>query len=237
MIRTTLPMYNKIVLLEDDVFHQVKIEEMLEGSSFELVKSFSSVKGLFEFIQKTGPCILICDLFIDGKPEGARFILQNNFPNCEVIAITMSTDEEIFQSLIKKIPYYLIKPFHKLTLLSTLNQIALTQVKEPSGYLLLSGKNSKKKERVLVEHILYIEAKGNYITFYCNNNQKFCEKVSLKKYLETHPLPSLIRVHQNFAINLTKVKSLESQFIQIEPNIRIPISKTYKQNITVGLNI
>lgn len=223
-------MSNKVVLLEDDIFYQIKIAEMLENSPYKLIKTFTSPEGLEEYLLGNSPCILICDLFIDSMPNGAHFLIKNKIEGVQIIAISMSTDENMYESLLNNIQHYLVKPFHKLTLVSSLKSLTKNI---NNSFIMLSSKNSKKKERVLIYSILYIESRGNYITIFCENNQRFCEKISLKKFLEKSFDKQIIRIHQNYAINVNRITSLEKNYVHIGPNINIPVSKTFKQNIAI----
>lgn len=224
----------KVVLLEDDIIFQIRLEEMMLNSNFELLAIFSSPHGLYEYLSSVGPCILVCDLVIEGRPRGFEFIQNLDLPHVSVVAISMMTEMEIFQKIIKRSIPFIVKPFHRFTLLSTLQNVSTlinleSENKINSGqYIFLSNK-TKDKVKIWVKDILYLETQGNYMTYYCMDGRKFVEKVSMRIFLNKHIHFEFIQIHKNYAINLKHIAKIDGDVVILSNGIELPLSKTFRK--------
>lgn len=226
----------KVILLEDDVIFQIRLEEMMLNTNFELLAIFSSPHGLYEYLASVGPCILLCDLVIDGRPKGFEFIQNLDLPHVSVVAISMMTEVEMFQKIAKRSIPFIVKPFHRFTLLSILqNQANLISLESESNgdiinYIFLSNK-TKNKEKIWIKDILYLETQGNYLTYYCVDSRKFVEKVSMRFFLNKYSHFEFIQIHKNFSMNIRHVVKVNRDSVILSNTVKLPLSKTYRKLI------
>lgn len=225
----------KVVLLEDEPFFQVKVERMLADSQFSLVKSFASTDGVLEYLMLNPVDVFLSDLIIDGKPKGADFIQKLNLPQTAIVAISTSVDQDIFDHLLPKVFSYLVKPFHKLSLLSTLDAavrslpIQTDAAEQANGVLFLAGAGGRK-ERVRINEIIYVEVELNYC-FVHTIQHKYAIKTSLNKFMkETGNTAKLVRVHYKYTINPRFIESYDAQFVTLFTGKKLPLSSTFKSS-------
>ncbi len=225
-----------IVLLEDDLFFQLRLEQMLDDTEFKITKIFEDTTGIRDYLEENRQTIFICDLFIDRKPKGLQLIKTLNLPEIPVIGITNSVDRQVFNELKPYVKHYLIKPFHKLTLLSTLTvineELRHKLNKETSDNPLVFLRTmAGHKELVYLTDIVYIEASGNYITLTTTGNKTYVEKISLTRFMEDHTEQLLIRIHHKFAVNRLYIRKISSKEVQLTTGRSLPVSYTFKSGL------
>lgn len=107
---------------------------------------------------------------------------------------------------------------------------------------LISFKDERNTLRLSlkINDVLYLESSDNYVNIFYMSQQKkevYLLRNSLKKLEESLPELVFIRCHRSFLINRNIVKTIkrekEGVFIELESNpiIRIPVSKTYIENV------
>lgn len=85
-----------------------------------------------------------------------------------------------------------------------------------------------KELTFLVEEIVYIEAKGNYVTV-VSNTKEAKGYVSLKKVEDMLRDTSIIRIHRSFLVNLQYVKSIIWGKVILLTDETIPLGRLYYQ--------
>lgn len=97
-------------------------------------------------------------------------------------------------------------------------------------------KSDYKLVQIRLEDILYIEGLKDYLKIYTENDPRpVLTLISMKSMEERLPSPRFMRVHRSYIVQMNKVKTLDKGQI-IFGKTRIPISDTYKTDITAYLN-
>ena len=97
-------------------------------------------------------------------------------------------------------------------------------------------KTEYKQVQVELRKILYIEGLKDYLKIYTENDPRpVLTLISMKSMEERLPSPRFMRVHRSYIVQMNKVKTLDKGQI-IFGKTRIPISDTYKTDITAYLN-
>lgn len=231
----------KIVLLEDDPIDQIKIEIMIaEFTSseydFKLVGMYDSLTALLEFLETQTVDIIISDVFTKKRATGIELLrkLKNNVT--PIILITQSQDLEIYKAS-KEYRHiqYLIKPFHKFTLQSTIEcAISINREKQEEEnsskkFIFLKG-NSDNVDKIRLDEILFLETDGNYCYIH-TKNKKYILKKSLHKILQDELDESFIRIHHRYAVNKYHIQIVKLQSIEISGKIDLPIGKSFKKMV------
>ncbi len=231
----------KIALLESDPIDRIKIEIMVaeftsSEYSFKLVGVFSTIVALLRFIESQTVDIIICETFNKNQVMGIESLdkLKNN--TTPIILITHSHDLEVYQKS-KQYQYfqYLVKPFHKFTLQSTVeNALSVKYYKQIEAdtdkrFIFLRG-NSDRTDRVSLDEILFLETNGNYCNIH-TKKKKYIKKKSLNKILHDELDDNFIRIHHWYAINKRHIQAVKHQSLEISGEIVFPIGKGFKKQI------
>lgn len=86
------------------------------------------------------------------------------------------------------------------------------------------------KSKVYLDKLKYIKSDGNYLEF-VTEDKTVIDRNKLKDILNTLP-PNFVRVHRSYVINKNFIDALNSKTLLLKPNIEIPLSRTYKTNLT-----
>jgi len=86
------------------------------------------------------------------------------------------------------------------------------------------------KSKVYLDSLKYIKSDGNYLEF-VTTDKTIIDRNKLKDILDQLP-PNFVHVHRSYVINKNFIEALNSRSLFLKPNIQIPISRTYKSNIT-----
>ena len=125
-----------IVLLDDDPIDCIKVEIMVSEfitneMTFRLVAVFSELDALLTYLQTHTVDIIISDIFTEKKATGIELLKTLRHNQTPIILVTQSLEKEVFTEAKKYRKFhYLIKPFHQLTLQSTIENIMAENFKE-----------------------------------------------------------------------------------------------------------
>lgn len=95
-------------------------------------------------------------------------------------------------------------------------------------------KSKLRKYKVFVNDIRYVEAMGDYVKVVTYDDH-YEVLSTMKAFNKELPENQFLRVHKSFLINLTKVESYSSKFIQLE-DMEIPLSRHRKDDLKEALN-
>lgn len=151
--------------------------------------------------------------------------------NYPYIIITTAYREYALESYELDVLDYLVKPIPFDRFLKSTNKLT-DRLHEKKGELIhilsephIFIKIDKRMVKVVLSDILYIESLKDYIKIYTMIGNFIAYK-SLASIINELPSENFIRVHKSFAIALNKVKSVDSNSIEIENKI-IPIGRIY----------
>ena len=113
----------KILIVEDDPLFALDLRMLIDELEYELVGVVDNATNFFEELEKQTPDLVLMDVKIRGQLTGIEIAkrMRASKNDTAIIFIT-SFDDRKYYDEIKDIPHfgYLIKPFNKLTLESTI---------------------------------------------------------------------------------------------------------------------
>jgi DNA-binding LytR/AlgR family response regulator len=224
-----------VLVLEDDLFFQTALGYMLKDSNYIIEDAIDNLNSLEECLNTKSYDLLICDLNIQGEYVKPELLLKIKMLNIPILCITATLEEKIYNDLKEIVNGYLVKPFHKITLLSTLEK-CLEQFTKAKLHdfidqkYLFVRKHGSVLEKFNFSDILYVESEGNYCYIH-TKGKKVIEKISLTKLLKEKLDDRFRRVHHKYAINTEFLSSMGSNEIILFSNHKIPCSSTFKSNL------
>ncbi len=95
-------------------------------------------------------------------------------------------------------------------------------------------KSNLKKKKVYLTELLYVQALGDYIKLVTNHDSLVV--LSTMKAFETQlPKDRFLRIHKSYIVNLNRVQKYSSQFVDIDNNDKLPLSRTRKIELRKAL--
>jgi two-component system response regulator LytT len=222
-----------ILLIEDDIFWQTKMEkELYNIEPSWKTTSVNNLDKAKEYLSNTIPDIIIADVLI-GNETIFNLFDNETYKNIPVVFMTASEDEMLYDhSKEYTDSIYLVKPFHKICLKSAIENTMLIYKRRLSRNakgISVRGIHNEKIE-LKVHEIVAVESVKNYCIIKTSKNQ-YALKVSLSKILEDMK-PTLIQIHKTYLVNkefITKL-NLSKQTVQTSIGV-LPIGRKYKENI------
>lgn len=90
--------------------------------------------------------------------------------------------------------------------------------------------------RILMKHILYVEAGGSYCTLHVHGMPPILVSAPLARVAEHLDGEYFIRVHRSYLVNKLHIESIAGNFLQVG-NVSIPVSKFMKKKVLGSLNM
>lgn len=107
------------------------------------------------------------------------------------------------------------------------------KVQQPADFIFI--KMDTKLIRVNHSEINYIQAEKDFSSVYIDNRRIFAS-MHLKMFEDALPKPAFLRVHRSFIVNLSKIKSIKGNTLELETS-EIPIGANYKDELYKILRI
>jgi DNA-binding LytR/AlgR family response regulator len=229
----------KILLIEDELVWQIKIRMILEELGWELVKITSSIDSIEEDIATTQYNLILSDIVLD---DISVFTFFKEMTDCKtpIVFMTNRPSESYYEST-KNLSYsaLLIKPFHALTLKSTVDLLFKdykepieenSEPQKPSEHgIWVKGKHNLKVW-VEEEKILWIHSNGNYC-YIQTATAKYSIKAALSNLVHSFS-DSFIQIHRAYLINVQYIQKIELTRHNLYINKQeLPISRKYKEQV------
>ena len=229
---------NKIYVVEDMAMSRAALINMLTKNDFEVLGSAANAEMAWDEIQNLDIDLILLDINLAGKLDGiwlAEKIRKNM--TISIVFLTAYSDDETLQKLSLLNPNgYLLKPYNKATLITTIN-IALQQFRALSTKPNITNdativiESGGKKIKFQISRIHFIQSDGNYIEIHLKE-KNYIVRDKLLNFLDNLPENNLFRqVHLRYIININLIESITSKSVFIN-NIEIPVSKKFRNILT-----
>lgn len=218
-----------------------------ENSSHDIIKDYgnnlpylSHQKSCYnafeaiEYLNKNTVDLIFLDI---NMPKLSGFDFLKTISNPPKIIVTTAYKEFALEGYELNIDDYLLKPFSFQRFIIAVNKVndslskhfnSIKDTKIESTNLFL--KDNKKHYQIKLKNILFIEAYGNYVKVYLEDQMIITHQtlVSFEKFL---PVSQFVKVHKSFIIAIDKINLVEGNRVFIQ-TYKIPIGKMYKLNIS-----
>ncbi|MBX2872159.1 MAG: response regulator transcription factor [Saprospiraceae bacterium] len=203
--------------------------------SLQLMKNCYDALEAFEYLKEKSVDLIFLDLNMP-KLKGFEFLRVLAHP--PKVIVTTAYAEYAIEGYELDIVDYLLKPFSFERFLKAVNKAIEHTPPSPAMPPLASPppnekriflQSNKKHTQVIVSHIQYIEAAGNYCKIFIQG-EMIMTRSKISDLLSTLPDADFLQVHKSFAVAIKHIQSIEGNRIYIGEHT-IPIGKYYKANI------
>ncbi len=229
----------RILIVEDDMIIAANLSLQLTKLGYEVTGIESRGEEAIYHAQLNVPDIILMDVNLKGNLDGIETvrIIQRN-KDIPIVYLTANNDEATFVRAKGTHPHaFISKPFNKINLQRTIALVG-EQIRERTTVLptdtaveLLEDRifvrHNGKMVKILLDHILYVEADRNYCNIVTENGNYLV--VSTLKAIENRLRNrSFIRVHRSFMVNISKLDSVAESHLEIRRKT-IPVSRSHKE--------
>ena len=225
------------ILIEDDIAWRSKLQMMLDELDITILGIATTVTESVQLLSKHKPHFIVADILLEEKLVFDALTPSIKTHNTPIIFITNSDKEIHYKRAIsdslKQI--YLVKPIHKLTLKSAIENLVgsldplLTKKKVNS--LKIKGKHNESIE-IPFDKIVYLSQNLKYCTIHTLNKQ-FTLKKAMQQVIEMLD-DRFLRVHISFCINTNFIQNFEAGLHNVKltsNDIAVPIGIRYIDSV------
>lgn len=178
-------------------------------------------------------------LFLDVEmPNISGLELIDSLENVPLVIMITSKKEYAVDAFEKHVVDYLVKPVTLPRFLSSVNfakKIYENRKVRHETKETLFIKADGKWNKLNIPEIKYLQAMGDYVRIFTNNN-KFMVNKTMKTLMENLPSKNFVRVHRSYIVNTAYIDNIEDNSIAIGQDI-IPISERFKAHFMKQLNL
>lgn len=232
MVRLTMNSIDSgsyILVVENDDFFAIKVEMMLMEIGYTQIKVVDNASSALLLVSLRAPTLVISDIYIEGIQTGIDLMNQLITLKIPCILMTQYENARLYEKANQNaVVPYLVKPFHQLTLKSTIDMLMERHEDMLASRTIFIRGSQNKQDRVNLAEILWIETDANYSYIY-TAKRKYVLKKPLKTLL-TELDKRFIRVHHSYAVNSMHITLLTATSVQVGSTL-IPVSRTYKEEL------
>jgi two-component system LytT family response regulator len=205
----------------------------------ELSGTYTNPLQALDYITSDQPPMLV--LMDVDMPEISGIKMTGLINGGSLIVFTTSYKEYALEAFENNIFDYLLKPVSYERFLRCMQKVKSELVlklkpenKELNSFFVKTEVRGKLI-RILIDDILYIESKLNYIHIHIN-------KENIKTYLTIHelmeklPKDQFIRIHRSFIINTHRITSIENGQVKLDKQVSIPLGRSYHDHFFQQIN-
>ncbi len=217
--------YKCIIVDDEPLARKLIAEHINELKELDLVGEFRSAIEAKNFASENQVDIIFLDI---NMPKLSGMDYLKNHHNDGLVIFTTAYPEFAVEAFEQNAFDYLLKPISFDRFLKSINKVKTHldgQVSDKSQSITI--KENKRLYKLPLDHILYIEAYGDYIKIH-TADKVYTIKETLSHYEKVLD-QDFRRIHRSFIIRMDKIKFVEGNQLSIN-NTKIPISSGYKES-------
>lgn len=229
--------FNCIIIEDEPLAAEILEDYIREVPFLQLSKVCSDALFAMEYMQKAKVDVVFLDIHLP-KLKGLDFIRTLKSP-VQVI-ITTAYQEYALKGYELNVVDYLLKPIEFSRFLIAVNKLrplSSTQTistSVPAGRAQMFFNVGKKKVKVYVDEILYIESLKEYIKV-ITKEKSILTKLQIGQVEELLKDGSFLRVHRSFIVAQNKIDAFSATDVEINAK-QIPIGRSYKEMVLRALD-
>lgn len=230
--------YNCIIVEDEPLAAEVLQDYIKQIPFLSLKRICSDAIIALEVLQNEKIDLIFLDIHLP-KLKGLDFIKTlKNHPH---IIITTAYHEFALQGYEYNVLDYLLKPIEFNRFVMAVNKLkqpveikpGIITVQE-AGRKHIFFNVSKKKVKVYLDEILYIESLKEYIRV-VTANKSVLTKFQLNQIEEILTSNNFLRIHRSFIVAMNKIEAFTATDVEIS-NKQIPIGRSYKETVQAMLD-
>ena len=228
----------KCLIVEDEPLAAEVLQDYIRQVPFlKLIKTCSDAIYAMETLKEEKIDLVFLDIHLP-KLKGLDFI--KSLTNPPHIIITSAYHEYALEGHELNVLDYLLKPIEFKRFLKAVNRLSAVQEhtedvsQKPSEREYLFFNVSKKKVKIFLDEILYIESLKEYIRV-CTRQKTIIPKFQLGEIEEILSKNNFLRVHRSFIVAKDKIDAFTATDVEVSGK-QFPIGRSYKDVVQTALD-
>ena len=218
-----------ILIVEDELLIAEMLKEMLLDlgyNVFATAKNYDTALSILKEQNEINFAILDINLNEAKTGKDIATLIREEYDIPFIFLTSYSDKKNILEAAQLKPEAYLVKPFNKTDLLTTLEIIKNRRTNTQKSIIIKDGRLQVK---LLVSSIQWIKSENIYIEI-ITQEKMYVVRNSLDKFLEELNDDFLLRIHRSYAVNLNHIKAVNGQYVLIGSD-KIPLSRKYRDEL------
>lgn len=238
----------KVVLIDDKLLDRQFLERLINDycPDMSVVGTASDLHTAIKIIEVLGPDLIFLDIEVS-HTFGTKLIEHFDVINFDIVCTSKNEKHAINAFRISAVDF-LLKPITKSSLKkmeikidqrqSKREEVSLPEKVAADPYNMPQRIVFPSPNGLLYFHpneVLYLNSEGRHTRIFLTNGTSTISIRSLKDCLESIGLPTFVRIHRSFAINLSHIRHYSKGkdcFVLMEKDIRIDVGKNFKEELS-----
>jgi DNA-binding LytR/AlgR family response regulator len=219
------------IIVDDEPIARDILKKYIEQVPYlTLAASCEDAFEAMQVLNKQDIDLIILDI---NMPRLTGFEMLRSLKKYPAVIITSAYPEYALEGFELSVTDYLLKPFSFPRFVQAtekvVNKTSETRVAVKDEELFLMVKSDKKLTKVFFDEISYVEAYGNYIFIY-TNQERVMSKQTLTQFEQQLPSSKFTRIHKSYIASLKAIKYLEGNEVFMG-NKKLPVGKVYREQL------
>jgi DNA-binding LytR/AlgR family response regulator len=229
----------RCLIVEDEPLAAEVLEDYINHVPFlELADTCSDAIFALDILQKEKIDLIFLDIHLP-KLKGLDFI--KSLKNPPQIIITSAYQDYALQGYELNVTDYLLKPIELNRFITAINKVR-QQIEVSQSFTSLPVSNErpylffnvgKKKVKMFLDEILYIESLKEYIKI-VSKTKSILTKFQLGQTEDLLQNNNFLRIHRSFIVAKDKIDAFSATDIEIQGK-QIPVGRSYKEQVYAQL--
>jgi len=224
----------KCIIIDDEPIARKVLQEFVEEIDYlELAGQAENPLKSMMLLNENDIDIIFLDInmpkingidFVKSSKTTASIIMTTAYAEYAAVAYGL----DVLDYLVKPIAFdRFLRACNKAKEIRELKKIKQVKPNKTNDHFFIKCDN--QIEKVFYDELIYAEAMLNYVMLF-TNSKKMIVYVTIKSLEEQLPADMFMKVHKSFIVNLSKVRSIEGNILDIG-NEKITISQNLKDKV------
>ena len=214
----------RCIIADDEPLAREGLRRLIDQNPFlELVSVSPDAAGVLKYLDQGEADLLFADIHM---PDLSGLELIRRLPKSLHIILTTAYAQYAMDGYELDVIDYLLKPITAARFEKAVQKAKALHGK-PASFLFV--KTAGKMERVLLDEILFIEARLNYVVIHRPQGPLMTYS-SIKSMVDLLPPADFRRVHKSYIVSRSKIKSMDGNQLLLE-QVSVPVSRSYKNGL------
>ena len=217
----------KCLIVDDEApAHLVLQAHIARTEQLELIGDVYDGQEALEFLRINQVDILFLDIEM---PRLTGLELLECMPYAPAVILTTAYSNFGFEAYQNGVVDYLLKPISYPRFIKAINKIIDRPLprKEAETFPEIEVKHDGVLKTIQTKEILYIEAVGNYIRLYLENEKPLVITQTMKYILSVLPPAKFIRIHKSYIVKREGITNFKKTEVTLSNKTVLPVGRKY----------
>lgn len=225
--------YNCVIIDDNELDRLIVENYVRKFNQFSILGVFSNVNDAIGVINSNPTDILFLDI---DMPEMSGLEFRRIMKDIPVCVFITSHAEYAVESFEVEALDFIVKPLDLDRFTLSVNRICdymelrikATEPEFDNESVFL--KEGHGRVKIIINDVLYIEALKDF-TRIVTIDKQYCVSSSFGNLLNEQAFCSFLRVHRSFAVSKKHIQKIQSQKIEFENGVSVPVGRNYKTSV------